>query len=523
VSGLLGSLVSSVGVAGICVFAAAPSNSCASQPTDTGDAGSAAPDATTPVGQDSGTGAMDPAPSPGDASTDSAPSANADAAASANPDAGASMQGDAGPAMAGANELCRSEWPQSGGLLVPNMYAATDAAGNSYVAVNFVDNRPLSDDAGPPPQLNFGAPPSQVLDGFAIAKFDDACNMVWVREFGPASAPYSYGAQTVRIATDAASNVTILGDFFGSVDFGKGMLTAGSEIDNGFLLRLDSTGKTVFSTQFVNTRSGTSIMESDLAVTQAGVSTIAVYADSDTDFGNGQDSVSLLLGVKSSNDLVQFDTSGKVLFRKTVPSIDSSLSAIYGLATNASGFLWGAAVGTSLSSPSVMNYPKLTVGITASGASAWQQTVTEDPLIAAGPSGAVTFSSPGSSSTETLQGLASDGSTQWTVSTTIPSGTPQRGLLVVDSSGNPLILDLFRGTIAFGSAPALTSAGGNDLVYQTFDATGHLRSTGAWGGPEDDDYGGIGVDPAGNLLVAGNTTPLTGATTSRVFFVKLAP
>ena len=218
----------------------------------------------------------------------------------------------------------------------------------------------------------------------------------------------------------------------------------------------------MFSTQFVNTRSGTSIMESDLAVTPAGVSTIAVYADSDTDFGNGQDSVSLLLGVKSSSDLVQFDASGKVLFRKTVPSINSSLSAIYGLATNASGFLWGVASGTSLVSPSVMNYPRLTVGITASGASAWQQTVTEDPLIAAGPSGAVTFSSPGSSSTETLQGLAPDGSTQWTVSTPIPSGEPQRGLLVVDSSGNPLLLDLFRGTIAFGSAPTLTSAGGND-------------------------------------------------------------
>jgi hypothetical protein len=134
----------------------------------------------------------------------------------------------------------------------------------------------------------------------------------------------------------------------------------------------------------------------------------------------------------------------------------------------------------------------------------------------------VTFSFPGSSSTETLQGLASDGSTQWTVSTPIPSGMPQRGLLVVDSSGNPLILDLFRGTIAFGSAPTLTSAGGNDLVYQTFDATGHLRSTGAWGGSDDDDYGGVGVDPAGNILIAGNTTPLTGATTSRVFFVKLA-
>jgi hypothetical protein len=511
VRGLLGSLAASVGVAGICVFAAAPSMSCASPPTETGDAGSATPDGGTPVGQGSGTSAMAATWSPDDATAEAAPSANVDAAAP--------MQGDAGAAMAGPNELCRSEWAQSGGLLVPNMYMATDAAGDSYVAVDFVDNRP-SDDAGPPPQLNLGAPPSQVLSGFAVAKFDDACNLVWVREFGPASAPYSYGAQAVRIATDASSNVTILGDFFGSVDFGKGTLTAGPAIDNGFLLRLDSTGQTVFSSQFVNTRSGTSTMESDLAVTPDGVSTIAVFADSDTDFGNGQDSVSLLLGVKSNSDLVQFDATGKVLFRKTVPSINSSLASIDYLATNASGFLWAVGSGSSLVSPSVMNLPPLTMGITASGTLAWQQPANDGAFLAAGPNGAVEFSV--GTTLEGLLAVASDGTSPWTASTTIAGGELQAGNFVVDANGNPVMASAFRATVTFGSTPPLTSAGNLDIAYQVFDATGHLHSAGAWGGPDDDLYGGIGVDPAGNVLIAGNTTPLTGDTTSRVFFVKLA-
>jgi hypothetical protein len=508
--GLLGSLPSSVGVAGICLLAAAPSSSCASPPTDAGDAGSTAPHGSAPVGQDSGPGAIGATSSPDDASAEAAPSANVDAAP---------MQGDAGPATAGGNELCRSEWPQSGGLLVPNMYMATDSAGNSYVAVDFVDNRP-SDDAGPPPQLNLGAPTSQVLDGFAVAKFDDACNLVWVREFGPAGSPYSYGAQAVRIATDASSSVTILGDFWGSVDFGKGTLTAGSEIDNGFLLRLDSTGTTVFSTQFVNTRSGTSILENDLAVTPAGVSTIAVYADSDTDFGNGQDSVSLLLGVKSSNDLVQFDASGKVLFRKTIPSINSSLASIDSLATNATGFLWAEGSGSSLVSPSVMNLPPLTMGITASGTLAWQQSALGGAFVAAGPNGAVELN--GGTTLEGLQAVASDGTSLWTVSTSIAGGELQEGNFIVDAKGNPVIASVFRDTVTFGSAPPLISAGDLDIAYQVFDAAGHLRSVGAWGGPEDDLYGGIGVDPGGSILIAGNTTPLTGATTFRVFFVKLA-
>jgi hypothetical protein len=121
----------------------------------------------------------------------------------------------------------------------------------------------LNDDAGTPPHLNLGTPPSQAAAGFAVAKFDDDCNLVWVREFGPSGTLYSYGAEAVAIGIDSSSNVTVLGDFLGSVDFGAGMLTAGPDIDDGVLLRLDSTGTTIFSTQFVDTsmQSGTPIKE----------------------------------------------------------------------------------------------------------------------------------------------------------------------------------------------------------------------------------------------------------------------
>ncbi len=450
-------------------------------------------------------------PPPSNISTDAAPPANVDAAAS--------IQDDAGPAVAGGNELCRSEWPQTGYLSVFNQMLATDVAGNSYVAIDYGDNRPLNVDAGAPAQLNLGTPPTQVPVGFAVAKFDDACNLVWVREFGPSGAAYSYGAHAAAIGTDAASNVTILGDFFGSVDFGAGTLTAGPEIHNGVLVRLDSTGKTVFSTQFVNAQSDSSLLEDGLAVTPAGVSTIALWADSATDFGNGQDSVNLLLGVTSNSNLVQFDASGKALFRKTVPSINSSLAAIYGLATNASGFLWAGGKGASLVSPSVTNLPDVTMGITASGALAWQQPGTDGSVFAAGPNGAVEYSA--GTTLETLQAIASDGSSPWTASTSI-SGDTGGGNFIIDAKGNPVVAGYFRGTVTFGSAPLLTSAGSLDVDYQVFDASGHLRSAGAWGGPDDDQSGGVGVDPAGNILVGGNTTSLATGFTSRVFLVKLA-
>src|SRR5580692_11703071 len=166
---------------------------------------------------------------------------------------------DAGPAVEDGGAICSSVWPQSGGLLVSHVLSAVDTAGNTYVALDYDNNRPLDDDASAPPQLNLGSPSPQFpAPGFAVAKFDDSCNLVWVREFGPSGAAYSIGVEADVIATDTASDVIILGDFFGSVDLGAGTLTSGPQIDNGVLLRLDETGKTVFSRQFVNTRSGSS-------------------------------------------------------------------------------------------------------------------------------------------------------------------------------------------------------------------------------------------------------------------------
>jgi hypothetical protein len=454
----------------------------------------------------------------GGETTDASPSPPT--APDAGVDAEAEAPGDAGTAATGTGEMCISEWPQSDWLAVYRTLLATDAMGNSYVALNYGDNRPLDDDASAPPQLNLGTPSPRVGAGLAVAKFDDGCHLLWVREFGT-SAPNSYGAEALVIATDAASNVTILGSFTGSVDFGAGTLTvpAGSTTLNGVLLRLDSNGATVFSRQFVTTGSGTQTTAYDLAVTPSGISTIALQTDSDTDFGSGPDSASILLGATWNNYLVQFDATGKVLFRETVPSINSSVASIYNVATNASGFLWTIGVAESLFSPTVVSPQVLTMGVTASGAFAWQQADASAPPIAAGPGGAVELEVGGSSMT--LQDFASNGTSPWTTSTPI-AGSAGGGNLTIDATGAPVVVGDFQGTVTFGSTPPLTSAGGQDVDVQVFDPTGHLVSASAWGTPDDDEPGGIGVDPAGNLLVAGTSSQSGVGATSRVFFVKLA-
>jgi hypothetical protein len=455
-----------------------------------------------------------------DASVDGAPSPDGGAAGPTGADAAAPLQGDGGDAASGSVAMCRTLWPQTDWLSVYRTMMATDAQGNSYVALNYGDNRPLNDHAGAP-QLNLGAPPSRFGAGFAVARLDDACNLVWVREFGSGAAD-SYGAEAIAIGTDAASDVTILGDFTGSVDFGAGTLTTPSGVANGVLLRLDANGATVFSRQFVSPTSstgvGTQTEEYDLAVTPGGVSTVALQADSHTDFGSGPDSASLLLGAASNNYLVQFDATGQVLFRKTVPSIDSSVASIFNLATSASGFLWTLGTAASLVSPNVTPPQDLVMGVSASGAFAWRQDLASWPLIAAGPGGAVEGYAGGNSMT--LQALAADGTSGWTTSSTI-DGDVLGGRLAVGATGEPVLVGSFRGTMSFGSAPPLASAGGQDVGYWTFDTTGHLVSMGAWGTPDDDQAGGVGVDPAGNVLIAGSSTPPGGAATSQVFFVKL--
>jgi hypothetical protein len=493
------------------VFAFTGASSCALAAQDSGgghDAGGA--------GDTAGDSSSLSDQTAGDATTGASPSPLT--ALDAGGDAEAEPPGDAGPAP-GTGEICSSEWPQSDWLAVYRTMLATDTMGNSYVALNYGDNRPLNDDASAP-QLNLGTPSPRVGTGLAVAKFDDGCHLLWVREFGT-SAPNSYGAEALVIATDTASDVTILGSFTGSVDFGAGTLTVPADppVLNGVLLRLDSNGATVFSRQFVTKGSGTQTTAYDLAVTPTGISTIALQTDSDTDFGSGPDSTSLLLGATWNNYLVQFDATGQVLFRETVPSINSSVASIYDLATNASGFLWTIGIAASIVSPSVVSPEVLTMGVTASGAYAWQEADASGPPIAAGPGGAVELEVGGSSMT--LQDFASDGTSSWTTSTPI-AGSALGGNLIIDATGDPVVVGYFRGAVTFGSTAPLTSIGGQDVDVQVFDPTGHLVSASAWGTPDDDEPGGIGVDPAGNLLVAGSSSQAGVGATSRVFFVKLA-
>jgi hypothetical protein len=77
--------------------------------------------------------------------------------------------------------------------------------------------------------------------------------------------------------------------------------------------------------------------------------------------------------------------------------------------------------------------------------------------------------------------------------------------LAVDARGNIYIQGVFRDTADWGGAP-LTAHGGsdNDVVLAKYDANGdHLWSQG-FGNAFNDVAGGLAVDPAGNITMAGS-------------------
>jgi hypothetical protein len=494
--------VSSTGAAVLSMAMAAMPNGACTPSTGGGDAGGS-------VERDAGSGSED-ANAPEDAT------AQLDASTVDVSSVDASSPDGVTPTSR-SNVVCLSQWPEPDPDVVTVTFLATDASGNSYLVVDYDATHISPDDAGALVGFNLGEPPSRVPSGFAVAKFDNGCNLVWVREFGPKTSA-STGAMAFAAATDDQGNLTVTATFVGTVDFGAGAVTAGSGTTDGVLLRLAPSGDTVFATPFVNPRSGTTLGGAGLAVTPGGVSTIALQANTDTDFGNGPE-VSLLPGPEF--DVVQFDGTGKVVFRKPLSSIDPSVAAITGLATNASGFLWAAANGPTFFTATLEKPQPFLLGMTASGAFAWDQSVTVAPWLAAGPAGAVLYVSSGPPAGETLQGLAADGSSTWTTTTLLSD--PGGGPMLVDRQGEPVVLGTFQGSTTFGTVPTLTAvSGAASLNFQVFDPTGHLTSVGAWGTIGNEAASSFAVDASGNIVVAASTIVSEDDSNGSLSFAKLA-
>jgi hypothetical protein len=73
----------------------------------------------------------------------------------------------------------------------------------------------------------------------------------------------------------------------------------------------------------------------------------------------------------------------------------------------------------------------------------------------------------------------------------------------VDTAGDLLLAGAFEGSVQFGVESTLTSAGGEDVFVAKLDSTGNPIWSAAYGGPADQIAYGVATDPQGNIILAG--------------------
>jgi hypothetical protein len=83
-------------------------------------------------------------------------------------------------------------------------------------------------------------------------------------------------------------------------------------------------------------------------------------------------------------------------------------------------------------------------------------------------------------------------------------------------TGHIALAGPFQGSIAFGSATTLHSAGLNDVFVAKLDLTGTSQWAASFGDPEDQIAYGVAIDPGGNVLVTGSMRGTAALGTSTV-------
>jgi hypothetical protein len=454
-------------------------------------------------------------------------------------DAGA-QDAEAGPASDAG--ICHVAWPQpkydyylDGAdmqmadfyLQVSPIQMAVDPAGDAYLAVSY-----STQDYNPAITLDLGTVPSPSYQlGVAIAKVDALCNLLWVREIG---GPLTQNVANAAIALDASSNLTVLGAFQGTIDFGGATLSTTNRAL--YLARFDAGGSVVFA-KAVPSDGSTDVDVGSLVVSPGGVSTVMAgtwLAADASDAGSGATDGAATQWVEY---FLQFDMAGSVIFQSP-PSATGPF--VNQMAADSSGKLWGLGV-AALDAGIPSSGPSIVMQLTSTGGVAWSEPTlpdsNESPLFAASAGGAVVFgasfgaSSPYSKAaiaTETLQSYLPDETSPWTQATQVSyASLAFDQQMVVDANGNPIVGGDFSGSVetsADGSTGTVATPSG--IGFQAFDSTGHFGSVHTWSadGSDQEHFGALAVDPQGNVLLAG-TTQRTGqftTGTTSVFLVKLA-
>ena len=423
-----------------------------------------------------------------------------------------------------------------GGPLQPNIFLARfDSGGNHAWSRSFgsepsdIGNGVAADSSGVyftgyvGGTVDFGGGPlnSDGSTDVFMSKLDTAGNVVWHSRRGDDA-----GRSPTDVATDAAGNVFVWGDFTGEIDLGGSLLkSAGPTWEDVFIARYDPDGNHVWSKRFGDDEEGTYARA--MAIDLFGNLFVAGSLYGTVDFGGGDLTNTDDAEIYNDMFLAKFDSDGNHLWSKSFGSgdgfqhpnglaVDSAGNVVVvGFFSDSFDFGGGLLTSTFASDAFVAKFDP-------DGNHVWSKRYGEgsghDYANGVVVDGSNNISVAGSfwdsidlgggvlNSVERedayLAELDPDGNHIWSKSFG-GSGDQEALDMAVDSSGDLLVSGRFEETIDFGGGP-LTSVGSFDIFLSKFDSDGnHVWSRG-FGDGEFDTVADVAVDSLGSSIITGN-------------------
>lgn len=288
--------------------------------------------------------------------------------------------------------------------------------------------------------IHFGGDPIFTTGtGGAVVKFDSGGNHIWSQGLVGSGNAYPR-----HIAVDPHGNVSVTGEFSGTVDYGGGEISATSGI---FVAQYDNAGTHIWSRAIE--RSGLSQIRG-IGADALGNVTITGSFRNTIDFGGGPLTATIVDAF-----VVQYDSVGDFAWARTFKTVGTDIVVepmgdiiVTGLFRSTSDFGGGPIV-TTTDSIFLVRYD-------SGGNHIWSKSV----------------------------------------------GTGQVQAVAVGPDGNIVITGRFHGTRDFGGGP-IWSVGGTDIFLAQYDSTGNHIWSKRMGGAGFDDGFGVDIDLLGNIVVTG--------------------
>jgi len=346
-----------------------------------------------------------------------------------------------------------------------------------------------------------------------VARFDAAGNHIWSKSFGDATHQYVYG-----LIIDTFGDIIIAGSFYGTVDFGGGLLVSAGGSDM-FVAKFDASGNHVWSKRFGDSASNQSC--TGIATYGSGYRFVLTgFFYGNVDFGGG----ALTSAGLGDVFVAKFDAAGNHRWSQRFGGAgeEQGMQIVVddaGIVTMAGAFrdsldLGGGAL-TSVGQRDIF-----VAGFDPAGNYLWSMgtgdTSDDYPTaITTDNTGRWFVSGVFYGSVDFGGGLlTSAGSTDIFVAGFDTGGVPlwskrfgdsdRDGIAAIsfDASGNLILAGVFEGSVDFGGG-ALGSSGNNDIYFAQLDADGSHMWSRRFGDQANQYVGALATDASENLVVVG--------------------